>query len=264
MKNQLTENDDCNADINSFTADGRINIGSYVQVVDNATKKVVMQGVVTSEKVQATNEELEQAELPANQKLLSIDGSYFFWLDNYRYAVKKLPEIFIDKAFIRQHYELRSWRDCCKLGFNNADMFIERGINELDKEVMNIFETLISFSPQMKTTGSFSGHYKRPAWISIQFDNARTLEDFLSIFEPYKNKIRIVTSEILSIRTYIFQGNAYFPSKMILKLTTKEIGKPAYETLDAFDEYLNRIIKLRNETFNSLNEIIGQEKDANS
>ena len=235
--------------------------GNYVQVIDNISKRVVMQGLVLTEKIQCPDGKGNSIELSDDEKILSLDDSYFFRLDDKRYTVRRLPEVFIEKDFIRQNYALKSWRSCYQTGCDDADMYIERTINELDEEVENLVQTLNRFSLHMKTTGSCSGHGKRPAWVNLQFENTRALEDLMSVFEPFKSRMSVTTVDDIAVPTEVFLGNAFFPNHIVMCLETKEVGEPAYKTIDEFDAYLNRVIDFRNRTFASLDEIIANEKE---
>lgn len=95
----------------------------------------------------------------------------------------------------------------------------------------------------------------------MQFDNTRAIEDFLNIFEPYKSKMCVSTSSDIAVETEMFQENAFFPNHIVMRLATKDIGQPAYKTIDDFDEYLRHIIDFRNKTFDSLDKIISNEKE---
>lgn len=235
--------------------------GDYVQVVDNASQKVVMQGIVSCEKIQCPDGKGNSIELSDDEKILTLDDSYFFKLDDDRYTVRRLPENFIDKNFIRKNYAIKSWRSCTTTGCGDANMFIEHTINELDKEVESIVHTLNRFSLHMRTTGSCSGHDKRHAWVNLQFKNTRALEDFMCVFEPFKSKMSVTFENDIAVPTEMFQGNAFFPNHLVMRLVTRAKGDPAYKTIDEFDAYLNRVIDFRNRTFASLDEIIANEKE---
>ena len=242
----------------------KIVAGDYVQVVDNATGRLIMQGFVTDEKTHCPAGDGNQIALEEDQKLLTLDNRNYFSMRSSKYTVYRLPESAVDENYIKRNYDLRTWRSCDKAGLEGADIFIEHSCEELDKEVEGLVKTLNKFSLHMKTTGSCSGHEKHPAWVSIQFSNIRALEDFLSVFEPFKAKMDITTHEDLSEGELTFNENAYFPWLVVLEIKTKDVGKPAYDALNDFDEYLNKVIYLRNKTFNSLSDIVTREKKRQS
>ena len=111
----------------------------------------------------------------------------------------------------------------------------------------------------MATTGSCCGHGVSRAWISMRFEDPRTLNDFINIFEPYKYKIDLTTEEKLHPHADRFNGKPYFPRYTEMSLYTKEIGEPAYLILDELDEYLKRIIDVRTKSYDILDEMITQE-----
>lgn len=162
--------------------DKKITFGDYVQVIDNAKREVVFQGLVTNIKVQCHNDDdSETDELEENERMFSIDDKYFFKLDDAKYTVVKLAKNFVNKEFIRKNYTVQSWGSCCDVNRDDIDIFIEHSIDELDEEVKSIVNTLNKFSMNMKTTGSCSGHGKGYAWVTILFNNSRVLEDRKSV-----------------------------------------------------------------------------------
>ena len=239
----------------------RVIPGDYVQVIDNVTKCLIMQGEVKNEKlVCTTGSGTETFELSDDQRLLTLDNKYFFRLDDSKYTVKRLPKLFFEQGFVRKNYEVRTWRSVKEKGPENADIFMDYSIEELDKEVESIVYTLNRFSLDMETEASCSGHDKLPAYVQIQFNNPRVLGDFLEVFEPFKEKMTITTASGASVTRQRFEQNAFFPGLIAMHLRTKEVGEPAYKTLDEFDEYLNGIIEFRNKAFNELDNLISQAK----
>lgn len=238
--------------------------GDYVQVVDNASNRPIIQGFVNDEKTSCPDGNGNQTALEEDQKLFTLDGRYYFSMKSGRYTVYRLPETAIDENFIKKNYHMRTWRSFNETGLCDADMFVEHSKEELDKEVEGLVDTLNRFSLYMETTGSCSGHDRCPAWVSVQFDSIRALEDFLDVFEPFKAKMNITTRKDLSQGEFTFDGNAFFPRKTVLEIRTKDVGQPAYDVLNDFGEYLGKVIHLRNKTFNSLSDMIAREKKRQS
>ena len=248
------------SDFGIYKNDSQVKLGDFIQVIDKKNDKVVIQGLVQFHKVNSSSFSASSSnELSNNQKLFSVDNKYFFKLDDDAYAVKILDPLFVDEHFIEENYIMADWYKYNKTDRKDFKMYKENTISELDEEVKSIVNTLNLFSPHLATSGSCSGHDKNPAWISIRIDNSRTFNDFINIFEPFKYSIDLTTSQMLNQPRNHFCGKPFFPREIALMIKTKEIGEPAYEILDEFDEYLKRIIGLRRKTDEFMDDIITDE-----
>lgn len=235
--------------------------GKYVQVIDNETNTIVIQGTINDMKEVYNDGIGNDLGFSDQERLYSVGGKYFFKLDSHKYTVKNLPIYFVNEGFISKKYKLQGWMNYDHSQRGNFDIYIEHNIDELDEEVENIVYTLNRFSKYLKTTGSCSGHNKGKAWVELQFDNSRTLEEFVNIFEPFKCKMDFTTSERSAVNVDTFNGNSFFPAHSVMCLITKQVGSPAYDTLDEFAEYLKKIISVRNDSFNQIGDIIRQESE---
>ncbi len=234
--------------------------GDLIQVIDNRRNKVIAQGEVRFIKNNYYSQTLNKEDRFTKDKfLLSVDNKYFFKLDDANYTVKKL-QVFIDEDFIRQTYSLGHWSRYRKLDHNNTNVYVENTFLELDKEVKNIVHTLNCFSPYMSTSGSCSGHGTSPAWIVLNFKKPQTLNDFMDILEPYINKIDLSTSKTVASKKAMFRGKPFFSRDIVMRLTTKEIGEPAYKILNDFDKYLTSIIRMNNRQNDILDQLITKKK----
>ena len=239
----------------------RISVLDFIQVVDNKTKKIIIQGQVQNEKAFApTTNSKTGKKLEDTERLLSVDEKYFFKLNDSRYTVYKLDKDFIDEDFIKKEYNINSWDSYDEVTRNEFNMFRENTLLELDNEVDSVVHTLNEFSPYLSTTGSCSGHDIGPAWITMRIYNSRTLIDFINILIPYKHKLVFTTEEKQCEYGASFNEKPFFPRNIEMSLRTKEIGKPAYRTLDDFDNYLKKIIALRDNSYASIDEAIRREK----
>lgn len=124
----------------------QIKVSDFVQVVDNETNKIVIQGLVQNEKAYGpTTTPRKTDELVGDKKLFSIDNEYYFKLDDTSYTVNKLDSHYINEDFIRQNYKLNSWRRYDERSRNSSNLFIDNTIMELDKEVESIVESIPKF-----------------------------------------------------------------------------------------------------------------------
>ena len=253
--NQSQVNDHCVHD------NCRINVKDFVQVIDNKTEKIIIQGQVQSEKTFApTTNSKTGKKLEDSERLISVDEKYFFKLNDERYTVIKLDNAFVDENFIKEKYSIKPWGSYNEVTRNKFNMFRENTLLELDKEVDSVVHTLNEFSPYLSTTGSCSGHDIGPAWITMRIYSSRTLIDFINILVPYKHKMVFTTEEKQCERGASFHRKPFFPRYIEMSLRTKEMGKPAYKTLDDFDNYLKRVIALRDNSYALLDETIRREK----
>lgn len=241
--------------------DSEIKHGDLIQVIDNRCNKVIAQGEVRFIKNNYYSQTLNKEDrFTKNKFLLSVDNKYFFKLDDADYTVKKL-KIFVDEDFIKQNYALGYWSDYRRLDHINTKVYVENTFLELDKEVKDIVHTLNCFSPYMSTSGSCSGHGTSPAWIVLNFKKPQTLNDFMDILEPYTNKIDLSTSKTVASKKAMFRGKPFFSRDIVMRLTTKEIGEPAYKILNDFDKYLTSIIKMNNRQNDILDQLISKKKE---
>ncbi len=252
--------DDSINDFCVFKNKGQIKLGDFVQVIDKKNNKVIIQGVIQYEKVNCFNPSPTKFnDLVGNQKLYSVDNRYFFKLDDRDYIVKKLDPLFVNEDFIEDNYATTGWSEYSKTDRKDFKMYKENTVLELDAEVKNVVNTLNRFSPRLSTSGSCSGHDKSPAWISFNIDDARTFQDFVNIFEPFKYEIDLTTSVTLHQQREHFCGKPYFPRDIMLMIKTKKVGKEAYEALNEFDKYLNRVVSLRNKADAWFDDLIAEE-----
>lgn len=246
-------------------ASNKISLGDFIRIVDNEKRRVVVQGQVRFEKVRVPpvpncEESTELIELAGNKKLVSIDNEYFFKLDDDAYTVEKIDVNFLDEDYVKQNYAIEKWGEYCDSTRAEFNVYRENTINELDEGVENIVAALNEFSPSLATTGSCSGHRLKPAWVSFRVEDARTLNDFMNIFEPYKDRMDVTTEEKLYTHRSSFRGVPFFPRHMEFTLRTTEIGEEAWKTLDEFAGYLRKVIDLRNKSNFLLEEMMTQEK----
>ena len=260
-KNLENQKDDSHASKN----ERRVSTESLIQVVDNKCNKVIAKGQACFQKINGPSSDdsirLNKVSRLANdKKLVSIDNKYFFKLDDCNYRVEVI-EPFVDSAFIDQNYTTGKWNKYGETNRNDINVYIEHNVQELDKEVQNIVHTLNRFSPHVQTIGSCSGHGELCAWVTLGFSSSRALTDFFNIFEPYKSKMNLTTDERFSVKRNSFYEEPFYPTDVAVKLQTKEVGQSAYEVLDDFDKYLKKIIKLRNRSNNTLDELIERKKE---
>ena len=238
-----------------------ITVADIIQVIDNKHNKVIAKGQVHYEKVTTGfSDSGAMGVLTKDKKLISIDNKTFFKLDSDNYRIEKLDPFFVNENFIKQNYTTKKWSEYKESNRNNTDIYIENNILELDQEVENLVHTLNRFSPHMTTTGSCSGHGKKRAWISLTFESSRALIDFIDVFDPYKEQIDFTTDPHMYPQKKSFCEKPFFPRNTVLTLKTKEIGQPAYEILEEFNNYLDSIIKLRNKSNESEDELMTQER----
>lgn len=262
--NKFDDNKDANAGC-GCKSDNRISLGDFIRVVDNKEQKVIVQGQVHFEKVRVPpipnlEDSTELIELTGDRKLVSIDNEYFFKLDDDAYTVEKLDVNFLDEDYVKQNYRVEKWSEYRDVTRDCFNLYRENTINELDEGVENIVGALNEFSPSLVTTGSCSGHKLKPAWVSFRIEDARTLNDFLNFFEPYKDRLDVTTEEKLYTHRASFRGVPFFPRHMEMTLRTTEIGEDAWRTLDEFAAYLRKVIDLRNKSNALLEDMMTQEK----
>ena len=248
-------------DCRSSENEEKIYPGDFVQVIDNRTQNVIIQGQIRDEKpMPPGNLHNKTLKFSDEEILYTVDDKYFFKLDDDKYTVKKFPKTFVDSEFLRQNYAFLSWVRYSPDTRKDFNLFVEHGMDELDKEVVRIVRVLNRFSMEMKTVGSCCGHGKSVSWITLQFNSSRALEDFLNIFQPFNKKMSLTTDKRTVSSGELFLGNPYFPYCMVLELRTNEIGDEAYKVLNEFADYIEKIIDVRNKAFKQLDEIIEQEE----
>lgn len=241
----------------------RITSEDLIQVIDNKHNKVIAKGQACYQKIIGPSPDSVKSKkfvnLTKDKRLISIDNKHFFKLDDSNYRVEKL-EPFVATDFIEQNYTTGKWSEYKNLNRDEINVFMENTVQELDKEVENIVHTLNRFSPYMSTIGSCSGHGEMVAWVSLGFSNSQALIDFLNAFEPYKSKLSLFADNRSFPHRFLFYEMPFFPRDVTLRLETKDIGQSAWEILDDFDKYLKKIIKLRNRSNNTLDELITRKK----
>lgn len=77
-----------------------IDLGDFVQVIDNTTQKVVIQGLVTYRKDGTRGKRFTD-----ENRLFSVDDKHFFKLGDNAYTVKKLGNSYSDDNFISENYK---------------------------------------------------------------------------------------------------------------------------------------------------------------
>ena len=232
-----------------------IKIGDFVQVIDNASGRIVIQGQISGHKTNSSPEH----KLEGEERLLSVDGRHYFKLDDDAYTVKKLDVNYADDNFIEANYNERPWGRYNDYDRSKVNMYRDNSIDELDIEVKHVVDTINMFSPSMHTEGSCSGHGKHQAWVSITFEDLRDLNDFLDALVPFKMKIDLTTDEHINVSRNVFCGKPFFPRHVEMCLKTKEIGAPAWQALDEFADYLNLIIRARDRSFKLVDRIITRQ-----
>ena len=239
-----------------YTTNDKIELGDLVQVIDNASSRVVIQGQICNRK-----DSNRKKPLDGDLNLFTVDNKHYFKLDSESYTVKKLDANFVDDDFIQENYNEIPWRHYSEADRDEVDMFREHNIEELDPEVINIVASLNRFSPYMLTAGSCSGHGKEQAWVSIRFEYLSSLNDFLDILVPFKTRIDLTTAENINTSPTLLIGKPFFPRQVEMCLKAKDIGEPGWKAFDEFAEYLERIIDIRNRSNNLLHKTIKLEKD---
>lgn len=229
-----------------------IEVGDFVQVVDNSTGKVVIQGQITGHK---TNSSLEH-KLVGEERLLSVDCRHFFKLDDRAYTVRKLDANYVDENFISDNYNECPWGRYNNVDHSEVNMYRDFSIGELDDEMVYIVGVINRFSLYMHTEGSCSGHGVKQAWVSIIFEDASALNDFLDVLVPFKKKIDLTTDKHINVSRTVFCEKPFFPRRVEMCLKTKEVGSPAWQALDELAEYLNLIIEARDKSFKLIDKII--------
>lgn len=232
-----------------------IKIGDFVQVVDNSTGKVVIQGQIAGNKTDPSPEH----KLVDEERLMSVDCRHFFKLDDCAYTVRKLEANYVDENFISDNYNECPWGRYDYEDRNEVNMYRDFNIEELDDEMVYIVGLINRFSPYMHTEGSCSGHGDEQAWVSIIFEDASALNDFLDVLVPFKKKIDLTTDEHINVGRTIFCDKPFFPRRVELCLKTKEVGSPAWQALDELAEYLNLIIEARDKSFKLIDKIITRQ-----
>ena len=263
-KNQLKNSTNCHGGESGSkeSEKDKIRTGDFIQVIDNKTGKVIIQGEIKYKKIFDKDNHEKTYELEWEECLYSIDNKYFFKVDDEKYSVKKLNQFFVDENFIEENYSLTKWKAYSGDKRKNTNMFIENPVSGLDKEVEGIVHTLNSFSPSVQTIGSCSGHGKISPWISLIFSDSSELNNFLDIFEAYKSKMDLTTDPGQKVEDCSFNGKTFFPKPTTLNLVARGKGEPAYETLDSFDRYLKRAIRLRERSNELLEEFVNQERNS--
>ena len=239
-----------------YTRNDKIEPGDFVQVIDNSSGRVIIQGEVIGLKLFSK----PGKKLGNRERLFSIDDKHFFKLDDAAYTVKRLNAHYVNEDFIYSNYKLAPWRRYNHVKRDEVNLFRENSIDELDAEVVNVVRVLNNFSPYMSTVGSCSGHGKHIAWVTIRFEDMLTINDFLNVFVPYSSMLDVTTDACVGTIFHHFSGNV-FPGDVEMRLKTKEVGEPGWQALDEFAEYLERIIDIRNRSNNLLHKTIKLEKD---
>ena len=240
-----------------YAANDGIQHGEFVQVIDNASGRIVIQGTISFIKEFAGGKQ----KLDADERFISVDNRLFFKLDADAYEVIKLESPYVDEPFIYNNYKVLPWSQSGDVQRGEVDFFREYSIDELDGEVVKVVHVLNEFSPLMQTTGSCSGHGKGHAWVTIIFYDLQTLSEFYNVLAPYASKIEFNTQESTAAQASKDPGKTFILRPMVLRLVTKEVGEPGWKALDEFAEYLSTMIDARNRFWNLQNKLINRECD---
>ena len=189
-------------------------------LIDSLLNKVIAQGDIINQKNVFATEKNEFKKCNA----ISFDNIHFIVIKNHHKLLQTDIETFI--LDIPDSYIIKNWTDVCEN--DCADVYIEKNINDLDEEVIDLVNSLNQLK-NIRTTGSCSGHMRDVLWVDISFETLKSLNIFCNKLLLFSDKFILHTAP-----------NVICNDKegVLLRLSSKQIGKPAYSAAITFAKFL--------------------------
>ena len=155
---------------------------------------------------------------------VSFDNIHFIVLKDH---LKLLPtDIETFTLDIPDSYVIKNWADVSEN--DGADVYAENDINGLDKEVTDLVKSL-NLLQNIRTTGSCSGHNHDVLWVDIYFETLKSLNIFCEQLLNFSDKFILHTAPNVICND---------KKAVLLRLSSKQIGKPAYLAATTFAKFL--------------------------
>lgn len=166
---------------------------------------------------------------------ISIDNKFYFLTkENDFYSIKEMDEEEFDVPFdpMSTSIPVKLWREVYK-DINCVCVYRDFTIDEADPEVLEIIHTLNKID-NIRTTSSCSGHYTSRAYIDIAFKGFDSLFKIVKLLDlnEFRNDFQLATSDTIANNSQ---------DEIILKLTTKNYGEPAYHKINELNEKLKEL-----------------------
>ena len=206
------------------------NCDEYVQIIDKISNKIIAEGIVKGYKNSYIDMHEDGKCIKYYVDLVSCDEKHYFREESDKFIIRKCSEVDTVINDIPDNYIIEKWRNVYHN--NNADVYIENGINELDNEVKSLVFSLNKIDG-IKTDGSCSGHNKEPLWVDIHFENLTSIL-FLThiICKKFYNEFKLTTHPTL---------NQNDKNTLAFRLESYDIGDKAYNDAQQLAEYIELI-----------------------
>lgn len=187
----------------------------HFTIVDKNTYKTIATGIVKNVKKTYVKDDKVCFDIDC----ISFDNKYYFNKnsDNLLFIETDNNDQFFDKELL-QEYQCERWIDVAKN--NEADIYIEHDINELDKEVVALV-TILNKINGIETIGSCCGHGDYPLYINLNINDFKALILLIKLIaNKFVNDFKITTSP------RIIQSDN---NNIQLSLECYYSGEPAYQ-----------------------------------
>lgn len=204
------------------------NIGDHVSVCDALTSDLIAAGIVV-----AVKDELpwfgDQKLSKIKTLLISFDTKYFFNVNSPKFLIKTSCQG-ISKAFDANLLQKYVYAQYNAKHVNLSDVYIENTIDELDQEVRQLVRVL-NLLPNVRTSGSCSGHGIEPLWVSMTFRDVYAIKIIASIlYDRFRNEF------VLSTLNSRLQNTK---DGVELALISLQTGEKAYKNAERLCNYLD-------------------------
>lgn len=195
----------------------------HFTIVDKNTYKTIASGIVKNVKKTYVKDD----KVCFNIDCISFDNKYYFNKNssNFLFMETDSDEQFFDKEVLK-NYCCEKWVDAAKN--NEADIYIEHDITELDKEVISLVSALNKING-IKTIGSCCGHGIYPLYVDLSINEFKALILLAKLItDKFNNDFKITTSP------RIVQSD----NNIQMSLECNYIGEPAYKKAVKLASYL--------------------------
>lgn len=206
------------------------NINEYIEIIDKETHNKIAEGIVKGYKNSYIDMQEDGKCIKYFIDLVSCDEKHYFREESDKFIINKCSYRKTQINEIPTHYIIEKWKNVYHN--NKADVYIENGIENLDKEVKDLVFSLNKIE-SVCTDGSCSGHNKEPLWVNMHFYDFTSIL-FLThlICNKFYNEFIITTHPTL---------NQNDKNTLSLRLQSIDIGEKAYDNAEKLSKYINLI-----------------------
>ena len=206
------------------------NNDEYIEIIDRQTHNIIAEGIVKGYKNSYIDVQDDGKCIKYFMDLVSCDEKHYFREESNKFIINKCSSRKTQINEIPTHYIIEKWKNVYHN--NNADVYIENGLEDLDEEVKNLVYSLNKIDG-IYTDGSCSGHNKESLWVNMHFCDFTSIL-FLThlICSKFYNEFVITTHPTL---------NQNDKNTLLLRLQSIDIGDKAYENAQKLSKYIDKI-----------------------